>query len=596
MKQIVNVAAYQFTALDNLPELRRHLHQRCVGWGLMGTILLSPEGINLFVAGSREAVDLLLAELRARPELSDLAIKESFSDRQPFNRMLVRLKREIIAFGVEGIEPQRASSPKLAAQELKQWLDEGRDVTLLDTRNEYEVKLGTFRNARSIGIAHFRDFPEAVKRLPEELKERPMVIFCTGGIRCEKAGPLLERQGFHNILQLDGGILKYFEQCGDAHYDGECFVFDQRVALDPQLRETQTTQCFACQQPVTAEDQQSVKYVAGQSCPACYRDPAERLRRTLEQRHQAIRRVTDPLPGSVAYENRRPIKVPQRFAGASLMQFLCGCLPHVPPSEWQAVFAAGRMVDRQGPVSPERIVVAGESFCHVLPGTIEPDVNAAIEILYEDQAIIVVNKPAPLAVHPCGQFNRNTLTQIMAAAYKPERPRVAHRLDANTTGVVIMTRNRQMAGRLQPQFERREVDKTYLVRVHGRPDWNKFVCEAPISAEIGAAGVRAVDPAGLAARTEFRLVGRLDQETSLVEARPITGRTNQIRVHLWHLGLAVMGDPLYLPEGQVGHKQTLATTDPPLCLHAWQIAFTHPLTGELVTFSAPPPEWAAPHV
>src|SRR5690606_37471185 len=122
-----------------------------------------------------------------------------------------------------------------------------------------------------------------IRKLPADLKERPLVIFCTGGIRCEKAGPLLQQQGFRDIWQLDGGILKYFEQCGGAHYDGECFVFDQRVALDAQLRETNTTQCYACQQPVTAQDQQSAQYVPGQSCPSCYQDPAEQLRRTLEQ-------------------------------------------------------------------------------------------------------------------------------------------------------------------------------------------------------------------------------------------------------------------------------------------------------------------------
>ncbi|MGC4004008.1 MAG: rhodanese-like domain-containing protein [Pirellulales bacterium] len=164
--------------------------------------------------------------------------------------------------------------------ELKTWLDEGRTVTLLDTRNEYEVKLGTFESATTLGIDRFRDFPRAVEALPEELKERPIVMFCTGGIRCEKAGPFMERQGFRNILQLDGGILKYFEECGGSHYRGECFVFDQRVGVDPGLAETDSSQCFRCQTPLTSVEREDSRYVAGVSCPSCFL--------TDEQRSAAI--------------------------------------------------------------------------------------------------------------------------------------------------------------------------------------------------------------------------------------------------------------------------------------------------------------------
>src|SRR5262249_5606336 len=149
------------------------------------------------------------------------------SAEQPFRRMLVKVKQEIIAFGVAGIEPGRTTSTKLAPQTLKQWLDEGRPVTLLDTRNDYEVRLGTFENAVTLGIDHFRSFPAAVRELPAAMKQQPIVMFCTGGIRCEKAGPLMEREGFEQVFQLDGGILKYFEECGGEHYDGECFVFDR---------------------------------------------------------------------------------------------------------------------------------------------------------------------------------------------------------------------------------------------------------------------------------------------------------------------------------------------------------------------------------
>jgi UPF0176 protein len=234
MSPIVNFSAYQFAPLADLPALQARLRKVA----LAGTILLSPEGINLFVAGARAALETLLAEIRRVPGLADLTPKESISAAQPFGRMRVKIKPEIITFGVPGIDPARRPAPKLAARTLKQWLDEGRAVTLLDTRNDYEVRAGTFRGARPIGIRHFRDFPQAVRALPPELKHQPIVMFCTGGIRCEKAGPFMQQEGFAEVLQLDGGILKYFEECGGAHYEGDCFVFDERGGVDPALRET----------------------------------------------------------------------------------------------------------------------------------------------------------------------------------------------------------------------------------------------------------------------------------------------------------------------------------------------------------------------
>ncbi len=238
MGAIVNISAYKFTPLDELPALKTRLLELATSAGLRGTILLSPEGINLFIAGDRESVATLVAFIRTLPGLADLQPKESLSAAPPFGRMRVKIKREIIAFGVPGIDPARKPSRKIAPAELRQWLDEGRPVTLLDTRNEYEIDRGTFRGAVRAGIAHFRDFPKAVAKLPPELKAQPIVMFCTGGIRCEKAGPFMEQSGFQNVFQLDGGILKYFEDCGSAHYDGECFVFDERAGVDAALRPT----------------------------------------------------------------------------------------------------------------------------------------------------------------------------------------------------------------------------------------------------------------------------------------------------------------------------------------------------------------------
>ena len=245
---IVNIAAYKFTPLDELPERRAALSELTARIGLKGTVLLSPEGINFFLAGARSAIDEFVAELQADPQVGALEIKESLTAHQPFGRMLVKIKREIIAFGVEGIEPSQRTSPKLPAKQLKQWLDEGRPVTLLDVRNDYEVSLGTFTQAEPIGVAHFREFPKAVDALPNDRKRETIVMFCTGGIRCEKAGPYMERAGFENVFQLEGGILKYFEECGDAHYTGECFVFDDRVAVDGALQPTDAADRLAGEQ------------------------------------------------------------------------------------------------------------------------------------------------------------------------------------------------------------------------------------------------------------------------------------------------------------------------------------------------------------
>ncbi len=275
---ILNVAAYKFAALDQLVDLRDELRTLARSLNLRGTILLSQEGINLFIAGPREKVETLLNRLRQLPGFSEMGVKESFSDYQPFNRMLVKIKKEIIAFGVEGIDPRKYTSRRLPAEQLKQWLDEGRPVTLLDTRNDFEVRTGTFDQAVAMGLEDFRNFPQAAAKLPEEMKSQPVVTFCTGGIRCEKAAAYLEREGFADVYQLDGGILKYFEQCGGAHFHGDCFVFDKRVALNAQLQESGVRQCYACLAILSREQQASPLYVEGESCPNC----ARQLERPLE--------------------------------------------------------------------------------------------------------------------------------------------------------------------------------------------------------------------------------------------------------------------------------------------------------------------------
>lgn len=237
---ILNIAAYRFVALDHLTQLRAAFKARCEELALKGTILLAGEGINLFLAGAAADVEAFLETLCSDARFASVEVKRSWSAGQPFDRLRVKIKREIVSMHRPEINPCETPAPQLGPRKLKRLLDEGRAVVLLDTRNRFEVELGTFENALALGLKSFSDFPHATPALPEELKDQPIVAFCTGGIRCEKAAPWLISQGFREVYQLEGGILNYFEQCGAAHFRGECFVFDQRVALDPGLRQTGT--------------------------------------------------------------------------------------------------------------------------------------------------------------------------------------------------------------------------------------------------------------------------------------------------------------------------------------------------------------------
>lgn len=238
-QNILNVAFYRFVELADLPELKFTLKQASLRLDLRGSILVSAEGINAFIAGPEASVRNFLALLEALPPFKGSAlpldIKESWTTHVPFKRMLVKIKNEIIAMGMPDIQPARRSGRRLAPKELKQWLDERREVTLLDTRNDYEIEHGTFDGALELNLKTFRQFPEKLKKAAASLKDKPVVMFCTGGIRCEKATALAMEYGFSNVWQLDGGILKYFEETDGSHYKGDCFVFDGRTAVDVHL-------------------------------------------------------------------------------------------------------------------------------------------------------------------------------------------------------------------------------------------------------------------------------------------------------------------------------------------------------------------------
>ncbi|MGZ3684267.1 MAG: oxygen-dependent tRNA uridine(34) hydroxylase TrhO, partial [Bdellovibrionota bacterium] len=217
---------------------------------LKGTVILAPEGVNGFLAGAPDSLRAALEDLRSLPQLANLKAKESVSAEIPFEHLRVKLKSEIVTFRSGEI---KATARHLPAEELHRWLSEGRECVLLDTRNTYESRLGTFHGAHTPAIDHFVDFAATAASFPPEWKKKPVVTFCTGGIRCEKGAPFLASLGFEQVYQLEDGILGYFEKCGGDFFDGECFVFDQRVALGPDLLPTGARLCNACQGPVPAE-------------------------------------------------------------------------------------------------------------------------------------------------------------------------------------------------------------------------------------------------------------------------------------------------------------------------------------------------------
>ncbi|SIS75881.1 rhodanese-related sulfurtransferase [Neptunomonas antarctica] len=271
MSHTVVCALYKFVVLEDYQELRAPLHDVMKSNGVRGTLLLAQEGINGTVAGTREAIDTLLAWFASDKRLSDIDYKESLHEQQPFKRCKVKLKKEIVTLGVEGIDPKRVVGTYI---EPKDWnaLISDPDVVLVDTRNDYEVQVGTFKHAVNPQTDSFREFPEYVKQHMDPAKHKKVAMFCTGGIRCEKSTAYMKQQGFDEVYHLKGGILKYLEEVpqDESLWEGECFVFDDRVTVNHQLEKGQYEQCNACRMPITQIDKASEHFQQGVSCPHCF--------------------------------------------------------------------------------------------------------------------------------------------------------------------------------------------------------------------------------------------------------------------------------------------------------------------------------------
>lgn len=290
MSKYVVCALYKFVRLENFKEIRKPLYEIMDSNEVRGTLLLAYEGINGTIAGSREGIDTVLNWLNSDERFNPIITKESYTDDAPFKRTKVKLKKEIVTMGVEGIDPTRSVGTYI---EPKDWnaLISDPDVTLIDTRNEYEYEIGTFKNAVNPHTDSFREFPKYTEENLDPEKHKKVAMFCTGGIRCEKSTAFLKEKGFEEVYHLKGGILKYLEEVPkeESLWEGECFVFDDRVAVNHDLEKGQYDQCHACRFPITEEEKQSEKYIQGVSCPRCFDKTSDDQKERYREREKQMR-------------------------------------------------------------------------------------------------------------------------------------------------------------------------------------------------------------------------------------------------------------------------------------------------------------------
>ncbi len=289
MSKIVIAALYHFVVLDDYEQLRQPLLDVLLKNNIKGTLLLAREGINGTVAGSQASVDALFEWFKLDRRLVEVRHKVSYEEVMPFNRTRVKLKKEIVTMGVQGIDPTHVVGTYVKPEDWNALISDP-DVTLIDTRNGYEVEIGTFKHAVNPNTDTFRQFPAYVKEKMDPAKQKKVAMFCTGGIRCEKSTAYLKEQGFDEVYHLQGGILKYLETVPEEEslWEGECYVFDQRVSVTHALEKGQYDLCHACRLPIAEEDRQSEQYVQGVSCHHCYDKTTDAQRERFREREKQI--------------------------------------------------------------------------------------------------------------------------------------------------------------------------------------------------------------------------------------------------------------------------------------------------------------------
>lgn len=289
MDRFLTAALYKFVSLPDYQALQKPILDFCVKQNIKGTLLLALEGINGTIAGKPDDIKAVLAYLRQDPRLSDLEHKESYAENHPFYRMKVKLKKEIVTMGVAGVNPNDVVGTYVKPEDWNALISDP-DVILLDTRNDYETHIGTFKGAIDPKTTTFREFPAFVEQNLDKTKNKKVAMFCTGGIRCEKASSYMKQQGFEEVYHLQGGILKYLETVPekDSLWEGECFVFDQRVGVKHGLAVGDYDQCYACRMPLSQEEMKSEQYTAGISCPHCYDKTSEQKKAALTERQKQV--------------------------------------------------------------------------------------------------------------------------------------------------------------------------------------------------------------------------------------------------------------------------------------------------------------------
>lgn len=289
MSKVVIAALYHFVILEDYVKLRQPLLDLLLKNNIKGTLLLAHEGVNGTVAGSQSSIDALLEWFKADSRLADIRQKVSYDDAMPFYRTRVKLKKEIVTMGVQGIDPNQVVGTYVKPEDWNTLISDP-EVILIDTRNDYEIGIGTFKDALNPNTETFRQFPDYVKNKMNPEKHKKVAMFCTGGIRCEKSTAYLKEQGFDEVYHLQGGILKYLETIPEKEslWQGECFVFDNRVSVTHSLEKGQYAQCHACRLPISEEDKQSDKYIQGVSCHHCYDKQTDAQRRRFMQREKQV--------------------------------------------------------------------------------------------------------------------------------------------------------------------------------------------------------------------------------------------------------------------------------------------------------------------
>lgn len=289
MSPYIVCAMYKFVALNNYKAMRQPLIDAMEEFGIKGTLLLAEEGINGTVSGTREGIDSLLAYLNADERIKPISYKESIHDTQPFYRTKVKLKKEIVTMGVNGIDPRHTVGTYVKPKDWNALISDP-EVLVIDTRNDYEIEIGTFKHAVNPNTQTFREFPAYVKENMDPAKHKKVAMFCTGGIRCEKSTAYLKEQGFDEVYHLEGGILQYLEDVPKENslWEGDCFVFDNRVAVNHDLEKSVYDQCYACRLPITEEDKASDKYESGVSCPHCFGTHSEEQIARFREREKQV--------------------------------------------------------------------------------------------------------------------------------------------------------------------------------------------------------------------------------------------------------------------------------------------------------------------